>query len=407
MKQFNLLVFILLANYMNAQYDTSAKVAQVSKDGLHEIKLPNSIRSFSKKDLGDLRLIDSNNNEVAYFIRKKNRTISSNEFKAFDIVSRTIVKDTSSTIIFENPKASIQAFIISVANYSGSKNFSLSGSNDQNQWFGIINRASLNDIQDPTNTSIYKRISFPLCSYSYLKIDFFDLNSLPINVLKIGAFASHTSNQKFQEIKIKSKTVTEYSIEKKTQIHIVFEHKEYLDQIVFKIASPPLFNRTGNMYKISSRVVKNKTENYKENLARFQLNSSTENTFDINEIFENELFIDIENNDNTPLVINYLQFLQEPTYIIADLKANENYLIQTGDENLKAPQYDISFFKDKISSTLPQVKIIDIVRNEIPEKEDQTSSFWQKPWFMWLSIAFAGIAILYFTSGLLKDLKKN
>jgi hypothetical protein len=393
--------------FIYAQQDTNAKVSRVTEDGLHEIKLPNSIRSFSNKDLSDLRIIDNNGIEVPYFIRKKNRTISTNEFIAFDIISRTVVKDTSSTIIFKNPYSSIQEIIVSIGNYAGSKTFSISGSNDQQQWFGLINSTRLNNLHDSENTSINKRISLPLCSYSYLKIDFNDLNSLPINVLKIGASTNQISSQKLQNIKIKSKTIIEDRTEKKTQIHIVFEHKEYLNQVEFKIASPVLFNRSASIYKISSREAQNKTDRYKEYLARFHLNSNTDNIFDLSELFENNIYIDIENNDNSPLVFDGLRFLQEPIYIIADLKANENYHIKTGDKNMKAPHYDITYFKNTISTILPQAKITNVLRNGKSQKENQTQSFWQKPLFMWLSIALAGIAIIYITSSLVKDLKKN
>ena len=78
--------------------------------------------------------------------------------------------------------------VFTIANYSGSKTYNLSGSNNQKQWFGLVNKGYLYNLQNAENTSVEKVVSFPLCEYKYLKIDFNDSNSLPINVLKLEQF---------------------------------------------------------------------------------------------------------------------------------------------------------------------------------------------------------------------------
>jgi len=407
MKQIKYIILILFANLTIAQQNTTAKLSAIHKDGLHEINLPNEIRSFSKRNLNDFRILDSHGKEVPYFIRKKNKTTTTNDFIEFEIISRTVVKDTSSIITFKNPYSTLQNMVITVANFAGSKTYSLSGSNDQKQWFGLVNNIRLTNLQDTKKTSIDKTISFPLSSYPYLRIIFKEKNSQALNVLKIGAISSQVVHQDLQEVKIKSKSIVEITDQKKTQIHITFENYEIINHVLFQIASPELYNRQARLYKISSREVKHKTEQYQENLARFNLSSSNNNIFNISEIFENDIYIEIDNKDDTNLSFNEIEFFQEPLYIIALLKANENYIVKTGDKNLDAPQYDISYFKNNIANQLPKAEIINVVQQEQISNNIVDASFWQKSWFMWLSISIAGIAILYFTMSLVKDIKKE
>ncbi len=407
MKQISFLLLFAFVNMTMAQHRTHAKLAAIDQDGLHEIKIPHTIRSFSNTDLSDFRIFDSKQEEVPYFIRRKRSYTATNEFIAFKINSKTMVKDSSSTIIFENPYERINKFVISLANYDGAKTFKLSGSDNLSEWFGLDNQQTISNLQNTSKTTIDKTVSFPLSSYRYLKIEFNDRNSLPINVLKIGSSSSVIESQELNDISIQSMKISELSEQQKTQIHIIFKNKEYLDFINFKITEPQRYKRQVHIYKNALRTVKKQEESYQQTLARFELNSTNDNTFELNELFENELFIEIENADNPMLEVSDLFFLQKPIYVIADLKKKERYEIKTEDKNLKAPRYDLSFFESTIADNLPKTAIIGMTRDVVAQKEDTPLSLWQQPWFMWVCISIAAIAILYFTSGLIKDLKKK
>ncbi len=407
MKQIRFLLPLLFVNLAIAQYNTTGKLAKANEDGLHEIRLPNEIRSFSNRDLGDFRILDSKGKEVPYFIREKGTLLRTNEYVAFEIVSKTVLKDTSSAIVFRNPFKTIREFVLSIANYSGSKTFNLSGSNDREEWFGVLNNETLSNLQGTEGISIDKAITFPRCAYRYLKIVFNDKNSLPVNVLKIGSISKDAIHRELQIVTPQTKTISELIEEKKTQVHIAFKNKEVINQVQFKVIAPEFFNRNVIIYTKSSRVIKHKTEVYNKPLARFQLNSENETIFNIPEIFEDSIYIEIENKDSNNLTFSDILFFQKPLYVITTLKENENYSIKTGSEKAKAPEYDLSFFKNNISKELPSVEIENIVKREIPQDVAEKESLWQKPWFMWSCIIITGLVILFFISNLIRDLKKE
>ncbi|WP_157972992.1 hypothetical protein [Aureibaculum luteum] len=408
MKNFKFIIVFLFTNFIFSQQLIKGELSDVKTDGLHEILVPNEIRSFSNSDLSDFRILDISGNEVPYFIRQKSASVTVNQFIDYEIISKKTIKDSVTLAVIKNPKKTINQLVLQIANYAGSKSYRLLGSNDQEEWFGLENNTRLSGLQDSDDTKIFKKITFPINAYKYIKIIFDDKNSLPINIVRIGGTKSEVTNEALLKINFTSKEITEIADEKITKIHFLFKNREIINQILFNITAPDFYNRKATLYKTVTKEVKGKEESYRKNLAQFYLNSNSANSFNISEIFENDFFIEIENNDNAPIEVSEILFFQDPIYIIASLKTNEKFTIKAGDKALKTPQYDLSYFKSNISSNLPKVTITNIIHKSTPQSNtDAVDVFWKKSWFMWLCISLAGIVILYFTSSLLKDLKKE
>ena len=406
MKQIKLLIALAFVNVGIAQ-NTTGTVETVTKDGLYEISLPNKIRSFSNRDLSDFRILDSKGKEVPYFVREKRSSVRTSSYAKFEIHSNKVITNKKTSIIFKNPYKVIEEIILTTANYSGSKNYKILGSNHLKQWYGVLNNGYLSNINAVNNTSIDNVISFPKCNYKYLKIEFNDVNSLPINVLQIGNLDSAITSRELQNVAVKSMTTVELIEEKKTQIHITFKNKEVINQLHFKVVAPEFFNRNVIIYKKASRKVKNKEEVYNKRLTNVRFNSDLDTNFTIPEIFEDDIYIEVENKDSNSLSFAGINFYQKPLYVISSLKANEKYTVQTGSQTMDAPEYDLSFFKHNISENLPRLEISNVLKEEVKQTVAKEQSFWQQPWFMWVCIVLTGLIIIYFSSSLVKDLKKQ
>ncbi len=407
MKIFNLIAFLLLANIGMAQNSTTAKLEKVTKNGLHKIILPTAIRSISKEDLSDFRILDSKGNEVPYFYKNNIESTSTSNYIEYKIISEVIIPKKQTTIIFENPEKSISSLLLSIANYDGEKTYNLLGSNDQKQWYGLSNNSILSELSAPEDLNVVKTISFPLNNYKYLKIELDDKKSLPISIQRIGNDNSKTKYTDLLQVDYANKEISELKSEKKTRIHILFENSQFLNQVRFQIAEPKLFKRNVRIYKLETRKVKHKFETFESEITTFELNSDSQNAFNLSTINEKDFYIEIENQDNQPLKIQAIQFFQIPVSIIADLKTNENYSIKTGNPEAISPVYDIENFKNSITTELPLAKISEIVMPKLSANIAQEKPFWEQSWFMWVCISIGAIAVLYFTSSLLKDLNKN
>jgi hypothetical protein len=399
-----LLITLLWANVSTAQNITQAKIDPVAKNGLYKMLVPSEIRSYSKDDLSDFRVFDAENKEVPYFLVTNAAETRVDKFEEFPIVSKISDSKKSTSIEIKNPKAQINGLELIIANSEVTKKYSISGSNDQKEWFGLVNNGELNDLKSEVTTEVLKDISIPLCSYRFLKIVFDDSTTLPINVLKIGN--AHTSFYKgaLQEIKVKSLQTTQVSTEKKTLIKIEFDFPQFIDKLVFNINKATLFKRTARIYTNNERTEKHKIVKYQDNIAHFSVVSNQSNAFEIGNTKQEVLYIEIDNQDNPPLEISTIKFYQKPIFAVADLKSNTPYTIKTGYPNLMPPNYDLAYFKETISDTLPETHITSIEHQKQDSLTETQASFWQHPWFMWLCISIGGLMILFFSMKLIKEM---
>jgi hypothetical protein len=407
MKIYSFVLFLFCLTASFAQ-NTTAKISSIKADGLHQIVLPTSIRSASKDDLSDFRIFDGNGTEVPYYNLKKETETLQENFSGFEIIASSNISKKSSTLIIDlNSTQKRNKLNLIIANSDVVKTYNLSGSNDQKSWFGLSNKQVLFDLSNPADTFVFKTIEFPLSSYRYLKIDFDDTKTLPIHVLKVGDVSHKIEKSSLLNIGYQSKSVKELSSEKKTLITIVFDKKELVNKITFEEIDAKFFKRQVHVYQKVIQTYKRKTDTILNTIASFELNSNSDNSFDIQQQHYKQLYLEIENLDSPPLQFAAIKFSQYPISIIADLKKDQNYIIKTGNAALTSPQYDLSVFQQNIKNTLPEATVTEIEINTTKLPEKPIKSFWMQPWFMWVCISLGAIVVLYFASSLVKDLNKN
>jgi hypothetical protein len=408
MKLNSFFILLFLTNLSFAQFQTTGKIKEVTENGFHEIILSPEIRSYSKQDLSDIRIFNAKGNEVPYFIQSNSEALLSS-FEEYEIVSKTVFPKKSTSIVVSIPSVkNNNQLSLFIANADVEKNYSISGSNNLEEWFGISNSQTLYDLNSTTEASVVKTISYPLSTYKYLKIDFDDKKTLPINVLKVGNFNTQLRKNILQDIKPKKTIRFEFLLpQKHTQLQVAFDAPQIINQIDFEISKPTYYKRKAVIYKKVKRESKRKTEIIEEEIVSFELNSNTKNSFTIPEMFEKDFYIKIENKNNQPLTISSVKYSQKPVSAIVELYTNEKYTIKTGNKNLNEPEYDLSDFKNNIKGSLPQTSIYDIQQSTLSKKQSADKSFWQQGWFMWLCIILGGITILFFTASLVKDLKEK
>ena len=406
MKQYSFLFLAFLVQFSMAQ-QTTAQLEKVTEKNFYRIRVSPEIRSASKTNLGDLRIFNSKKEEVPYLIETAPLKNKINQFEAFTFVSKNSVPKKSSSIIIENPKNKINELTLVIANSDINKRFSISGSNDQKQWFGIANKMELFNLNNLNSTEVSTTITFPLCSYKFIKIDFDDTKTLPINVLKVGTTKSSFQLGELIEIEPKDRFVTQLSKDKKTLHRIILNQPQTIDKIVFKVNEPQLFKREVILYTFITTQTNAKTTVTTDVIARFTLSSKTQNEFDIAPIRLNDFHIEIGNQDNPPLEIESIKFYQKPIFIIAQLNENEGYTVVTGNAKLSTPSYDLVYFENEMKNVSREIKMTGTQQQNPTKKTSINKSYWQQSWFMWLCLFVGGITIVFFSIGLVKDLKNN
>ena len=407
MKKLNKVLFLLFASWCTAQNYTG-KLQPVATGGLTKIVVEPELRSALQNNWDYFRILNSKGNEVPYALDTRTISGSGSVVKDLKILSKSSIPNVSTSIIIANEtKAKFDLLTLTIANTEVVKTYSISGSDDQNQWYGLVNNETVDGLYSSTATEVKRDFRFPLNNYKFLRIDFVDKKSLPIQVLS----ASVTVNLDAQdlalvELKDFQQTISQNKSEKTTIIDLQFKTKQVIDGLKFSISEPQFYRRNAEIVVNKTRLKNRKQENYREPVASIQLNSKTQNQFRINEIFEKNITIEIENQDSSPLEIDEIKLFQESVALISELKADENYTILV-DSTLSAPKYDLSYLDDMIQTQFSESQITNLEKYNSKNKEKTEDLFWKTPLFMWICIGLALVVIAYFSKGLLKDLNNN
>ena len=390
---------------MLAQFELSAKLESVSKNGTYQIILPTKIASASKQDFGDLRIFDSNQNEVPYYVVDKIIGEQSNK-QSFEIISRSSQINKKSSLIFKNSNKKLNYIDLEIANYSGSKTFTMSGSEDNQQWFGILEPAILHDLSG-SDLTVSKTINFPKTNYAFIKIETIDKNSLPINIINVKQYSIEYTPQNYQQIVAKSIKIEQFKTEKITKIFIEFEDFELFDNLSFDIESPLNYKRNVRLYENITQKIKRKTISQQMEFANFELSPNSNKNLSVSNKKVKQFVIEIDNLNNPPLEINTINFYQEAIIVATTLQSNEEYTLKTANNEGIFPHYDISDIQTNDIQNLPKVKLLEIKQLEIKNSENKEKQFWNSPLFLWICIGIATAIVLFFVVALLRDLNKS
>ncbi|CAM1334261.1 hypothetical protein [Tenacibaculum aestuariivivum] len=407
MMKYSLLITFFISLTTFAQNYTGS-INSIDENGLHKIMLPLKVRAVSNENYNFLRIKDSLKNDVPYVLIYNNDKKFST-FKQLKIASKNVIKDSVTSIIIENKSAEkIASITLKITNTKIRKSYNVYGSDNSSDWFGLISNRILSPLSLPKKTAsgkifLEQTINFPLNTYPFLRLNFNDKNSLPINILEAGIYKSKIFTQNAIEInQYKQELIATEKKKKVTQLKFTATNSHKINSISFKIDSDFFLRNTKILVK-RERKIKKRVETYTKTIASFQLNSKNKNSFTFNNLNEKEFIIEIENKDNPALVIENIQLFQKPIYLIANLKKANNYKIIV-DSTLTKPSYDLGNFISSTTKNIAETSITSFSKNKNKTVLPKNTPFWQTTIFMWICIVLSGGFIIYFAFSLIKDI---
>ena len=405
MKKIISVICLFLIQILFGQEAKIGEIKNVQKTGLQLVMLSPQVISEAENNVDFIRINEAKSKkEVPYAIYSKPET-TKKSFLSFPIASKTKTDSLTSFVISNEKQIQLNELFVVISNSSVSKAVNISGSNDGKEWFGLVQNHLLSNLEDNKLQQVEKSIVLPLNNYKFLKLDFNDKISLPIECKDFGVYQSKINYVEQLELTdFVQKTIVDNS-RKKSVILVSFEKPQLISRLDFDIRSDMYF-RTARILVNKERKVKNKTEKYQDEIFTFVLNSKMNASFAFPEFFEKEFIIEIDNQDNPPLVIEKIQLFQSPKYVLANLKDGENYEIVVS-KNFTKPNYDIVNFIPNADEMLDVIAIDNFKPIETVSKQEKPKAFWQTQWFLWTAIVVAGIIIGYFALGLLKDVEKK
>lgn len=379
------------------------KIKKVNTDSLYIIPLLPEHKQYMSANLHDVRIFDSKNTEIPYVVLSEPLLKSKQSFMSYEIVSQTQYRDYSEIIIKNANRDKINNIAFNVNNSDAYKNCSVVGSNDMKEWFSVSASQQLQLVYNNSYTSQYKSIYFPLNDYLYFKLLIDDWYSHALKINSAGYFKNSIIAGTLNELAV-NYSIHHDSKNKTSLVKFNQTNEQTIHQLDFIITSPRLYNRQAKIYVYKQQKVKRKIKPIKTVLYEFNFNSSDTLSFVIPPISEKEFFIEIENQDNPALQINQIKCKQLASYLICDLKKNEEYHLKSGNTALKIPQYDLVDFVNQIPQYLPQTSITLFKVIEPKPTIKKQNYFFQENTFIWISLGISALIILLFSRSLLKDL---
>ena len=256
----------------------------------------------------------------------------------------------------------------------------LEGSQDQKEWFTVVEDYRILSIKNAITDYQFTDIAFKDSKYRYFRVVIdskekpkLSSSSLALNTFTKGNYINFPIRKMNKENNAKNK---------RTEIEIDLGEVVPLSQVQIEIKDKIDYYRPLKIqYATDSVQTQNGWKLNYSSLVRTTLNSMEESTFNFNNTTTQHLKIVIDNNDNQALDIASITINGYQYELTTRISKPAKYYLVYGNEKASAPQYDISYFKDKIPDNLKNLTL------GKEEKTDKAEEVKGSPLFeneMWL-----------------------
>lgn len=388
-------------------FNYEADLSPIVSSGYYKIELTSEVLGKTSSNLSDLRIYDLAGIEQPYLIDQESSSATNGAFKEYEIIERVErTSDSSSFLTFVNSSGKpIDNLSFVVQNTAVRKTAILSGSNDRKNWYVIRNNYSLQSMHKSNGTTFTKRLDFPLSDYSFFKLAVKDNVKAPINMLKIGY---QQNGKRISGLKSSFDFLIESQKESENVsfIKLTLPETKYFEILKFQLSGAEFYSRSARIY--IKQIIENRKQEkelVKRQIGSITLNSNSGNSLNIGALKLQEIFVEIDNQDNRPLTLEKVSGSFLSKYVVADLKAGESYKLKFGNADRAAPNYDLAYFKNQIPDDTKKVKLQGI-RSLMSEKSSATPelSLFENVYLIWSIIGIVGILLGFMSIKMIREL---
>ncbi len=377
---------------MERDYNYKSELLEIN-DGWNKIILPDEIFKNVEPSLNDIRIFGITKKqdtiEAPYILYRQKKEVI-DQWVLFKMINQV-----------KNARGYFYTFEVKQPNDVnhikldfGQKNFNwrvnLEGSNDQNEWFSIVEDYRLVAIKNNLTDYKFTDISFPATRFKFYRLQIRDSKTKPILKSSFLQLKKITEGI-FNDFRVKNLTSIENKKNKTTIIELNLEQPVPVSFLEINVQNDYDYYRNIRVQYLSDSLKTEKGWKYNyRNLTSSILNSIEPNVINFNNTIAHRLKLIIENQDNQPLTINQVLVKGYKHHLIARFSEPANYFLAFGNPKAKKPNYDIDNFTNNIPSLLDEVKLGPI------EKIDKTPLPKREPLFknkLWL-YGIMGVIIL-------------
>jgi len=374
-----------------------ASLDTVAQPGFYQVALQPAIAAGMQPSLNDVRILDATGRQVPYLLKAEVPVFKENKFSSLPILSNKRETDKQVHVVIENTTGKpLSQLMLVIKNTTVNRMVTLSGSDDNINWYVIRENIYLDNFFPDTSTTFIQSLSFPISNYHYLKITLNGKDILPVNIVRAGIYEETMVNGKYQALPSAS-LLQKDSIDKYSYIFIRLDNNYFVDRLQLGVEGSRFYKREMEVLggNLTNPVL----------LGNFELNPAKPAVFSISAKTDH-LLLKIKNDDNPPLQVFAVTAFQLNRYLLAYLEKGNNYQLVWGDSTANAPSYDIEAFKDSIGNKAANLNIGKIQLNTVLKPLVPEASLFNK-WWLWCIILAAIVILLMLTFSLTKEINKR
>lgn len=399
---FKVLLFlgVLPAIYCRAQpsFQYKSVLQKVTSPGFYKIILPPAVVGRCTDELMDIRILDETGKQVPYILQSSQDEAGKSTFTELPILSKKRDSDKQTHVIIQNQiNKAIHEILLVIKNNEAERSVDISGSDDKKNWFIIKENVRLANFYPPDNEDRFiQSVDFPPSSYKFFNIVINGKDLLPINIVKAGVYQDLFRHNKYLEVPspiVKQKD----SSNQTSYIHVQFNDTYLVNKLELSVQGAKFFRRE---LRIHEPVMNAATQ-----VQSYSISSAAPASFSLN-IKARALVLEIENGDNPPLKIGAVKAYQVNKSLLAYLDPAIKYELLFGDPFAKAPNYDLRFFRDSITSNAADIGMGPVAKIDLAKKIDKPANK-NNPLLLWIVIAAVLALLLTLTLQMTKEMKKK
>ncbi len=380
-----------------------APVDAISHTGFYKIPLSPGLLGRCILDGGipkDLRIISTGEGKPVPYVFQADQAVSSaGNFEALPLIASSIDNKNRLSVAVENKDTQLLSHLVLVIrNTEVCQSITLSGSDDNRQWFVIREHILLNCHFKSVNGQFLQDIDMTPVKYRFFKVTTEGENQLPVNIRKIGTWKSKPAPMP-GFISLPEPTLRQRdSSDNISRVGVYFPTKVLIDQLKIGVSGTRFYKRefmikvhTGGSWHMHGPML---------------LQTGQALAYPVGEVADS-LSIDIINGDNPPLQVSTVSGETANRFLVAYLDSGVQYQLYLGNTRAATPEYDLNFFLDSIGTgirtatpgRLTAVKDAADARGQGTRKENR--------WLVWLALGAALLALLFFTFKMTKQIGNN
>ncbi len=398
-----LIIGLLLSLPAAGQFQHTCMIDSIKEAGFYSIPISPELSAYIKTDLSDLRITDEKGQWIPHIINWL-YSHSTNDPVNFEmpILKKENTNSQTILIIRNNSGNKLSNLFLNVKNATINRFASLSGSDDQVNWYTITDSLLLKD-QAISDDKTFLKIFFPPVNYNYYRIIISNGKKDPLNIQEVINEGSALPEKAERFIVNPESAFSQIDSTGYSLIKIENVNNFHVSKLTIHISSPKFFERKAGLftsYAGSIHEMLKRTSN-----TDFAISSNSSGEYTIPIINNRVFYLLVENKDNPPLQVAGITTEQDKKEIIAWLDEGKNYRLLFDDSLAHAPDYDLQQFSGKIPKSVATLNVGKI--EVINERKINLTSKKNHKWWIWPIIVVVILLLGYSTLTLTRDVNKQ